>query len=341
MTGDDATLADIGEFGLIVRVSAILAGRGSWRADELGPGDDAAVVSLGDDPRAVATTDMLVEGRHFRRDWSSAYDIGRKAAAQSLADIEAMGARPVTLLVAFGAPGTTTVAFAEDLARGLADEGAMAGASVAGGDTVSADRVTVSVTALGSLDGRTPVTRAGARPGDVIAVVGSGLGWAQAGLTMLRRGDGALVDKYAELVGRHRCPRPPYTWGRRLAAAGASALVDTSDGLFADLGHVLAASGVGARLDATADELPGWQGLVAAAAELGVAESGWQLTGGEDHTLVVTMPEQHWESLVGAAGDTGSVELCRLGEVVAEPGLIADYLEPPGVGGFDHFGPSS
>ena len=145
----------LGEFGLIAAVTARLPqGRGVL----LGPGDDAAVVAA-PDGRVVVTTDVLVEGRHFRRDWSSATDVGHKAAAQSLADIAAMGARPTVLVVGLATPADLPVAWAVELADGLREECSTVGASVVGGDVVRADSVVVSVTALGDLEGREPVTR--------------------------------------------------------------------------------------------------------------------------------------------------------------------------------------
>ncbi|MCW2682016.1 MAG: thiamine-monophosphate kinase, partial [Frankiales bacterium] len=180
----DATARELGEFGLIDRVVARL---GTSQNVLLGPGDDAAVVAA-PDGRVVATTDVLVEGVHFRRDWSSAYDVGRKAAAASLADVAAMGATATALLVGLAAPGDLPVEWATSLADGLRDEAALTGAVVVGGDTVTAGRIVVSVTALGDLAGRPPVTRAGAQPGDVVVLAGR-LGWSGAGLALLQRGD--------------------------------------------------------------------------------------------------------------------------------------------------------
>ncbi len=157
-----AAVGDVGEFGLIERVVA----RFALTPDVLlGPGDDAAVIAA-PDGRVVATTDVLVEGRHFRRDWSSAHEVGRKAAAQNLADIVAMGARPTALLVGLAAPADLPAAWALELADGLAEECALVGATVAGGDVVRSDTVVIAVTALGDLEGREPVTRGGARVGD-------------------------------------------------------------------------------------------------------------------------------------------------------------------------------
>lgn len=319
------TLADIGEFALIARIAEVVAAQPALVGD-VGIGDDAAVIRLGRDPRVVATTDVLVEGRHFRLDWSAAYDIGRKAAAQSLADIEAMGARPVALLVGFAAPGTTSLDFAMDVARGLADEAAAAGARVSGGDTVSADRITISVAALGSLDGRRPMLRSGARVGDEVYAAGL-LGWSAAGLALLKRGDVDLIARHADLVATHRVPRPPYGYGQAVTVAGCTSMIDVSDGLLADLGHLVDASGVGAELSSGS-----WQdeALAAAASDLGVDPDEWCTTGGEDHALLYTMP-------AGRSAPAGP-QVRRLGSMVAAPGISVDGIEIAR-GGFDHFSP--
>lgn len=255
----DATARDVGEFGLIARVIDRLS---ASPAVLLGPGDDAAVVAT-PDGRVVASTDVLVEGVHFRREWSSGYDVGRKAAAANLADIAAMGARGTALLVGLAAPADLPLAWSLELTDGLRDEAAVIGASVVGGDVVRSDTLVISVTALGDLDGREPVTRSGARPGDVVVLAGE-LGQSAAGLDLLESGarDGALVDA-------HRRPAPPYEMGPLLATAGATAMCDVSDGLVADLGHIASASGVLIDLDAADERF---------------------LTGGEDHALVATMP---------------------------------------------------
>ena len=206
----NARLADVGEFGLIERVLIALTETGVAPDPEhgvlVGPGDDAAVVAA-PDGRVVVSTDVLVEGRHFRRDWSSAYDVGVRAAAANLADIAAMGAHPTALTVALAAPIDLPVAWTLELARGLAAEAAAAGAVVVGGDMARSDTLVVSVTALGRLDGRAPVLRSGARPGDLVVVAGR-LGWAAAGLRLLRDGvhEGPLVEA-------HRRPRAPVRLG--------------------------------------------------------------------------------------------------------------------------------
>ncbi|GIH78658.1 thiamine-monophosphate kinase [Planobispora longispora] len=250
----------------------------------LGPGDDAAVVSASDG-RVVVTTDLLLEGRHFRRDWSSGYDIGRKAAAQNLADVVAMGADPTGIVVGLGMPADTGAGWLDDLADGFRDECDLVGASVVGGDTTRCDLVVIGVTALGDLGGRAPVTRSGARPGDVVAVAGR-LGHAAAGLALLQAG----LDDPGGLVDAHRRPRPPYACGPRAAILGATSMLDVSDGLLQDLGHVAKASGAGVLLDPAAFTVT--PEMEKAARLLGADPLEWALSGGEDHALAATFPRE-------------------------------------------------
>lgn len=154
------TVGELGEFGLIRELTSRLT---TTPAVRLGPGDDAAVVAA-PDRRVVASTDILLEGRHFRRDWSTAYDVGRKAAAQNLADIAAMGAVPTALLLGLVVPADLPVTWAAELMDGLRDECQVAGAAVVGGDVVGGDTITVAITALGDLRNHEPVTRAAPVP---------------------------------------------------------------------------------------------------------------------------------------------------------------------------------
>ena len=314
---DSQTLASVGEFGLIKELSAWLP---AGSRTLVGIGDDAAVLAT-PDGRVVATTDFLLEGRHFRRDWSAAADVGHKAAARSLADLAAMGAEPSALLVALAAPPDLPLSWARELAEGLAAECARGGASVIGGDTARAGQVLLAVTGLGDLAGRKPVLRSGARPGDLVAVAGP-LGHAAAGLALLTTGLSAgLSDD--PLVAAHLRPAPPYEAGPQAADLGATAMIDTSDGLLADLGHVAAASGV--RIDLASAALRPAQALLVAARAVDAAArhdscdltgSGsrpaladqpaesqriaavtpaaqalqWMLSGGEDHSLAATFP---------------------------------------------------
>ncbi|MFZ0324219.1 MAG: thiamine-phosphate kinase [Actinomycetes bacterium] len=320
-SGDD--LAATGEFGLIAALARRLPqGLGVL----IGPGDDAAVVASSDG-RVVVTVDLVVEGVLFRRDWAAPDEIGRRAAAASLADVAAMGARPTALVVGLAAPASTQTSWALRLVDGLRDEAALVGASVVGGDVTAGDQVVVSVTALGDLEGRAPVTRSGARAGDVVAVCGR-LGWAAAGLAVLRRGFGsprALVEAY-------RRPQPPYAAGLDAAVAGASAMCDVSDGLVADLGHVAVASGVVIDVDRAALEVG--EPLSAVAAAYGVDPLEWVLTGGDDHALVATFPAD-------AARPEGFAVIGRVRAVAPgtdeEPHVRVDDVPWSGPAGHGHF----
>lgn len=284
----------------------------------LGPGDDAAVVAS-PDGRVVATTDLLVENRHFRRDWSTGNDVGHKAAARSFADVAAMGAVPTALLVGLAAPGSLEVSFVDGLVAGLREECGELGAAVVGGDVTEADQVTIAVSALGDLQGRAPVTLAGARTGDVVAVTGR-LGWAAAGHAVLARGFRSPV----QVVNAHRRPQPPYAQGPEAVELGATALTDVSDGLIADLGHIAEASGV--RIDLEAARVDVAPKIREVGAALNVDPLVWVLTGGDDYALTATFPARtalpaHW-SVIGRVTD---------GE-----GVRVDGRRWP-VGGHEHF----
>lgn len=282
MASDNAaeTLAGVGEFAVIDR---LVADRDQPAAVALGPGDDAAVVSARDG-RTVVSTDMLAEGRHFRLDWSTPHDIGRKAIAQNAADMEAMGARATAFVVAFGAPGQTPTEQALELADGMWHEARLLGAGIVGGDLVSAPQWVISVTVLGDLDGREPVLRSGARPGDTVAVAGE-LGRSAAGYALWR----SDIRQFDELRRRHLVPEPPYGKGRVAADAGATAMTDVSDGLLSDVGHIAQASGVG--VDVLTAALAADRDAVAGAADVVGADAlEWVLGGGEDHALVAMFP---------------------------------------------------
>ena len=340
---DEQTLAEVGEFGLIAALSAWLP---PGRKTLVGIGDDAAVLAA-PDGRVVATTDFLLEDRHFRRDWSTAQDVGHKAAARSLADLAAMGAEPSALLVALAAPADLPVRWARELAGGLAAECARAGANVIGGDTARADSVLLAVTGLGDLAGRAPVLRSGAAPGDLVAVAGP-LGDAAAGLALLTAGlaDGPLV---AALISGHLRPAPPYDAGPEAADLGATAMIDVSDGLLADLGHVAAASGV--RIDLDSGALRPGEPLIDAARAVQAArrhvssgrtdpvsrpaDSGppgtealrWVLSGGEDHSLAAAFPP----------GTRLPARWKVIGTVRAGEGVVVDGQPWAGAQGWDHF----
>lgn len=294
-----ATLADVGEFGLI---SALVEIFPQGEQVLVGPGDDAAVLRVRQG-HVVVSTDLMVEGRHFRREWAEAGDIGHRAAAQNLSDINAMGGRATSLTVGLAAPPDLPVAWALDFARGFAEECALVGASVVGGDLTRAGEVVIAVTVLGACT-QAPVLRSGARPGDVLALCGR-QGWAAGGLTVLTRGfrsPRALVEAY-------RRPEPPYDAGRVAAEAGATAMIDVSDGLLADAGHLAEDSGVAIDVHTAAFEVP--EPLHAVGAAVGADPLQFVLGGGDDHSLLAAFPgvasvPDGW-TIIGAVGEGSGV----------------------------------
>lgn len=273
-------MTTLGEFGETATLARIIPRLPPAPSALVGAGDDAAVVSA-PDGRYVVTTDMMIHGPDFRLAWSGPEDLGWKAAATNLSDVAAMGARPTALVVALAAPRDTEVAFLESFADGLREAcGALApGCGVVGGDLSVSEVLTVAVTAFGDLEGRAPVLRSGARVGDVVAVSGA-LGSAAEGLRLLFRDaviDGvpdsgafaALAAREPELIGAQLRPHPPVADGPAAALAGATAMLDVSDGLARDAARIADASGV----------------------ELALAGlTGVQLHGAEDHGLLATFP---------------------------------------------------
>lgn len=316
------SVADLGEFGLIGALTARLEqGPGVL----VGPGDDAAVVAA-PGGSVVVTTDLLIENRHFRRDWSDADDVGHKAAAQNLADIAAMGARPTFVTVGLGVPPDLPAAWTVALIDGLRAECELIGVFVVGGDVVSSERVVVAVTALGELDGRAPILRSGARAGDVVAVCGR-LGWAEAGFHVLSRG----FRSPRSVVQAHRRPEVPYDAGPEAAELGATAMCDVSDGLLADVEHLAEASGVRVNIDAAAVEVA--TPLREVASALGADPLRWVLTGGDDNALVATFPPdvtlpERWRP-VGVVEGRDATD--------SGPSVTVDGEAYAGDAGHDHF----
>ncbi|MEZ0449581.1 thiamine-phosphate kinase [Cellulomonas sp. ICMP 17802] len=328
MTGDTPTdaplVSELSEEALLARIFPLLP-RG---ADTLvPPGDDAAVVAA-PDGRFVVTTDVLVEDRHFRRSWSSGEDVGRRAAVQNLADVAAMGARPTSLVVALVVPADLPASWVEGLARGLAAECAPLGVGVVGGDLSGGPVVVVAVTAHGDLGGRAPVLRSGARAGDVVAHAGVA-GWSAAGLALLGSG---RAQPDAELVDAYLRPGSPLAAGPAAAAAGATAMMDVSDGLLRDAGRLARAGGVRVDLDASAFATD-VDRLAPTAAALGADALRWVLDGGEDHGLLATFPAG--VELPEPFRAVGRVHDVPAGEA---PGVWVDGRPAPARSGWDHFG---
>lgn len=301
------TLGELGEFGFIDRLR-------EWTTIDVD--DDAAVLEL-DGRQLVVSSDALVDGNHFRRDWSSPADIGWKSVSVNVSDIAAMGCRPRWLTMTLCAPPATTEHFLEGLYAGVREACEAYGCVLVGGDTIRGDELTLSVTAIGTPDEATPVLRrSGARIGDVVAVTGP-LGRAACGVNLLLSQDpkGVSPDDALACMDAHRRPVARVGVGPR----GAHAAIDVSDGLASDVRHLAHASGVGVAIDA----LP-----VAPEVQRIAAARGWDaeqiaLAGGEDFELLFALPEEH-------VGD-----LIPIGRVV-ESGITYKG-ESLDVTGFDHF----
>ena len=311
----DATLADVGEFGLIDELVGLFP---QGEQVLVGPGDDAAVLRVRTG-HVVVSTDLVVEGRHFRRDWASAEDVGHRAAAQNLSDVNAMGGRAGSLTIGLAAPADLPARWALDFARGFADECSLVGASVVGGDLTRADQVVIAVTVIGACT-QSPVLRSGARPGDVLAITGR-QGWSAGGLAVLGRG----FRSPRVLVEAYRRPEPPYAAGPVAAEAGATAMIDVSDGLLADAGHLAARSGVAIDVHAAAFQVP--EPLHAVGAALNADPLQFVLGGGDDHALLATF--EHVEDVPPG--------WAVIGEVVAGEGVTVDGAAYDGPTGWTHF----
>jgi len=323
ISGSDGSGLTIGEASEREALRRIFPRLPESSATLVGPGDDAAVLAA-PDGRFVVTTDMMVHGPDFRLAWSGPEDLGWKAAATNLSDVAAMGAVPTALVVAIAAPPETPVAWLEGVADGfrLACDALQPGCGVVGGDLSVSATLTFSVTAFGDLEGRAPVLRGGARPGDTAAVSGP-LGEAAAGLRLLfteavdAAGEpdagrfAAVAAAHPELVSAQLRPRPPLADGPRAARAGATAMLDLSDGLALDARRVAEASGVAIDLETSA---------------LG-PDPRIALTGGEDHGLFATFPPG--TPLPGA--------FRRIGTVRAGSGLLVDGAPFTARGGWDPY----
>ena len=275
------TVGSLGEIESLKRTVSRL--RGSDFA-LVGSGDDAAVVRA-DGGSFVVTTDTMIEGHDFRLDWSTGFDLGWKAVATNVSDVAAMGAKPTALVVAISVPENTPITFLEQFADGLqaACDALCEGAGVVGGDLAASSQVFISVTAHGDLEGRKPVLRSGAKPGDVLAVAGT-LGRAAAGLSLLESGNTDAIAAYDQIVDVQRRPQPPILAG---IAAPASAMMDISDGLAKDSARLASASGV--RVVIERQQLQGYEAMLDdVALRLGVNAIDWVLFGGEDHSLLAT-----------------------------------------------------
>jgi thiamine-monophosphate kinase len=319
---DGLRLGDGVEFD---RIRAITAALGP-QAPELG--DDCGLLVGSGDTLAVST-DASVEGVHFRFDWLSHEEVGWRSAAAALSDLAAEGAEPAGLLAAVTLPPSGTERALVAVMRGVGDAGSSVGAPILGGDLSAGPGWAVTVTVLGWA--ATPVTRGGARAGDRLWVTGA-LGGARAALEAWRRGEPPMDEARRAFVR----PEPRIAAGRWLAAHGARAMIDLSDGLGADARHLAAASGV--RIDLGLEQVPVAGAAVAGARHAGVSAQQFAAEGGEDYELLVALPEVFGrEEAEGFERATG-LALTRVGAVRRGSGVHATLAgQPIALAGYDHF----
>jgi thiamine-monophosphate kinase len=332
-------LHTMGEFGFIEHVrGGCLQRPGSV---VVGIGDDAAVFKADAGRLTLLTTDMLVEGVHFLRRATGGEDLGHKALAVNLSDIAAMGGTPREAFVSIAVPADCDLAYLEALYAGMRALAAEHRVNILGGDTTASRRdLVINVALTGSVAEGELMRRDGARPGDRIAVSGC-LGDSRAGLHLIQRrlpGDTA-TGRY--LLRAHRRPRPHLAEGRLLARSGAvTAAMDISDGLSSDLGHIIAQSGVGARI--RAGRLPLSEALRSFCREQGADPVQYALTGGEDYVLLCTLSPDRTAALTAEYQAAFAPPLTVIGEITDTAGtaelVAADGTRRPlKAAGWDHF----
>lgn len=303
----------------------------------IGPGDDAAVVESG--PTTVVTADMLVEGVHFEVGLLTPADVGFKALAANISDVAAMGGVPRYALVSIGAPASSPAETLEALYEGIAECASAYEVSIVGGDTVRSDVLVVSIALTGEPTEAGTVARGGAGVGDVLCVTGA-LGGASAGLELLCSAGNdpaarALLERFPGLARAHARPTPRVSEGVAAARAGATAMIDLSDGLAADVGHICEASGVGVELDESAIPLPA--GVAETAAWAGRDAMELALGGGDDYELAIAVSPARLAAMTEALAPT---PLVRVGVFVGEERVV---IRPDGTRrsldglGWDHF----
>ncbi len=337
-SGDRAvTLGKLGERGLIARVRRRLGVPGAGVL--IGVGDDAALVAWSGG-ELLLTIDTLLEDVHFRRATATLREVGAKALAVNLSDIGAMGGEPRFALLALALPPSCSVSDVDDLYAGLGEMAARHGVSLIGGDTcASPDRLVLTLALAGRIDGP-PLRRNGARPGDAILVTGT-LGAAAAGLAALEHGAPAVpADVLATVHRAHRVPTPRVQEGRLIRASGAAtAMIDLSDGLTTDLGHIAVESGVGAAVRLSV--LPVAEETKIVARALGADPRAWALSGGEDYELLFTATAEHAAALAARlAAETGTpaTVIGEIRRIVDGVQFLDDAGNPVAVSpGFDHF----
>lgn len=322
---------ELGEFGLIARIAGrVKPGIGV----ETGIGDDAAVTKPHAGLMTLSTTDMLVEGVHFDLSLSDPFTLGRKSLSVNLSDIAAMGGEPRHFLLSMAIPSTISVEFLDDFIRGMLDRADEFGVSLIGGDTCSSKSgLVISVTVMGEqLPGKI-IRRRGAGAGDTVFVTGT-LGDSALGLELLKKG-----ERGGPATEKHLDPLPRVREGIALAKAGIpTAMIDISDGLLADLGHILQCSATGARLEL--GKIPLSAFFLEKCAPLSKESFHLALAGGEDYELLFTAPACRNSEVIDMFERLGT-PVTAIGEITTDPGLSVISGDGGEYGilrtGFNHF----
>ncbi len=333
-------VSEIGEFGLLGRISGM---PGELAAGVVrGIGDDVAVLDTSGPEYLLATCDIQVEGVHFTRRAITPYQLGRRVAAINVSDIAAMGGDPRWALVSVAIPGSTEVGFVEELYRGMREQSALAGASIVGGNLSRMKSIiVVDFTLLGLIVPERLTLRSTARAGDAILLTGSP-GESRAGLELIRRPELAVSSSNRQnLIERHLCPQPRLVEGQLLARSGyVTSMIDVSDGVIGDLGHICNAGGKGAEIEAASLSLS--PALCEAALAAGADSLEWALSGGEDYELMFTSSPEAVPVLKKMLLDETGTSCAQIGKITAQAGEVWVRLADgkritPSVKGWDHF----
>ena len=333
-------ISELGEFGLIARIAEKVGEAGN--AVVVGIGDDAAVLRTKGDKYLIATCDIQVEGVHFLRDGITPYQLGRKVVAINVSDIASMGGVPKHLWVSLVLPQDTAVEYVDALYEGMMEETGRHGADIVGGNIArSSSGLVVDTFLLGEVEPEYLLLRSGARVGDRVLVTGY-VGDSAAGLTLVLDPAVSCDEGHADMVLKaHLTPTPRVREGRIIAGSGlATAMIDVSDGVLADLGHICERSKVGARL--WAERLPISDAARAVAMAVDKDPLEWALGGGEDYELLFTAPADKAEELAALLREETGTPASVVGEIVsAKEGIevIRESGEPLSLerGGWDHF----
>lgn len=332
-------IGELGEFGLISRIASGVA-QGSGVIT--GIGDDAAVTALSPGMQLLTSTDMLVEEVHFRRSWHDPHRLGRKSLAASISDIAAMGGIPRWALLSLAIPSETSLEFLDAFTRGFLDMAAEQGVALIGGDTCSSRAgLTISVTIMGEQEPEKIVRRSGACADDDIWVTGT-LGDAALGLELLEKGEiypSLTAEERHYLISRLLDPLPRAAAGRALAEAGlVSAMIDVSDGLLADFGHIAEQSALGGTI--RLDSIPLSPAFRTILQSRPTSHHDLVLAGGEDYELAFTAPAANREKIVQLMKKCG-IDATPVGIVTPLPEVrvvLADgSVYTPRNNGFNHF----